>query len=147
MRMNLYMEEDRVLNHYRPWFFAAALYNLIWGFLNILFPEKIFDILNLPIPIDLVLWQLTGMFVLVYAPAYFWAGRHPFYHRHIILVAFIGKVIGPLGFGWGLYTGQLPSRFGWIILTNDLIWWPAFFFYFRDLVRITGNFWELVKGE
>lgn len=145
--MNSYLEKDQVLNHYRPWFFAAAFYNLVWGIVNILFPEKIFEILNLPTPSDLFLWQLTGMWVLVYAPAYYWAGRRPYYHRHIILIAFMGKLIGPLGFGWSVYTGQLPIRFGWIILTNDLVWWPILICYFKDTIRITDSFWDLLRGE
>ena len=43
-----------------------------------------------------------------------------------VLVGLLGKVLGPIGFLEAATTGALPWRFGWTILTNDLIWWPAF---------------------
>ena len=85
-------------------------------------------------PISLPIWQVVGMFVLVYAPAYWWAGRYPDRHYHLILVGLIGKVLGPIGFVWSIMTDQLPLSFGWVILTNDLIWLPSFFLYFKSIL-------------
>lgn len=131
-------EAERALHRYRPWFYAAAIYNLIWGCVNIFFPDLFFDALGMPRPNYPALWQVTGMFVLVYAPAYFWAARRPERHTGLILIALLGKVFGPLGFVWSAATGQLPLAFGWTILTNDLIWWPAFALYLRDAIRMRG---------
>lgn len=119
---------------FRYWFYAAAFYNLIWGLLNIIFPKIYFQWIGVDIPINLPVWQVVGMFVLVYAPAYWWAGNYPDRHYHLILVGLIGKILGPIGFIWSLMTGQLPLSFGWIILTNDLIWLPAFFLYFKRIL-------------
>jgi len=44
----------------------------------------------------------------------------------IVLVGLLGKVLGPIGFVQAAVAEQLPWRFGWTILSNDLVWWPAF---------------------
>lgn len=134
------------LSRYRYWFFAAAAYNLAWGALMVLFPTGFFLLVGMPEPNYLALWQVVGMFVLVYAPAYWWAGRYPERHAHLILIGALGKLLGPIGFGWSVATGALPPQFGWTILTNDLIWWPAFFLYLRDVAQQRGLV-NLLRGE
>ncbi len=138
---------DRTLVRYRPWFYAAALYNLLWGSVNILFPYLFFDLIGMPRPNYAALWRVVGMFVLVYVPAYWWAARYPGRHPHLILVGLFGKVLGPIGFVWAVGTQQLPLAFGWTILTNDLIWWPVFFAYLRDAARVAGGWKMLLRGE
>lgn len=135
------------LSRYRPWFYAAALYNLVWGAAAIIHPCLLFDILRIPPPRYLPLWQVVGMFVLVYAPAYAWAARRPFQHRHLILIGLLGKGLGPLGFLWAAARGALPPAFAWIILANDLIWWPAFFAFLRDSARAGGGWPALLRGD
>ncbi len=135
------------LGKYSPWLYAAALYNFIWGPVNILFPRFLFDLIGVPPPNVLPLWSVVGMFVLVYAPAYWWAARYPSRHTHLVLIGMLGKILGPLGFAWSALTGQLPLAFGWTILTNDLIWWPSFIFYLRDAAQQAGGWPAFLKGE
>ena len=139
--------DDDSLARYRPWFYAAALYNLVWGSMMVLFPQLFFRLIGMPLPNYPALWQVVGMFVLVYAPAYWWAARYPTPHRHLILIGVLGKLLGPLGFVWSVAGGQLPLAFGWTILTNDLIWWPAFGLYLRDAARLGGGWRALLRGE
>ena len=117
---------DEAFAAYRPWFYAAAAYNLIWGAVNVIAPSLFFDIIDAGEPNYLPIWQVVGMFVLVYAPAYWWAARRPARHRHLILIGLLGKILGPIGFVWAIANDDLPQAFGWTIITNDLIWWPAF---------------------
>ena len=135
------------LARYRPWCYAAAIYNLVWGVVAILFPAWLFRAIGIPEPNYPALWQVVGMFVLVYAPAYWWVGRFPTRHRHLILIALLGKVLGPLGFAWSAAAGQLPAAFGLTILTNDLIWWPAFALFLRDAAHVSGGWVPLLRGE
>ncbi len=137
------------LARYRPWFYAAALYNLAWGALAILFPQVFFRLAGLapPLAIANAFWQCIGMFVLVYAPAYWWAARRPDRHPHLIAIALLGKALGPLGFAWAASSGALPLAFGWTILTNDLLWWPAFGLYLRDAARLSGGWRALLRDE
>ena len=137
---------DTALVRYRPWFYAAALYNLVWGGVMILRPNFFFDLIGMSRPNYPALWQVTGMFVLVYAPAYWWAARSPYRHPQLILIGLLGKVLGPFGFLWSVSIGQLPLAFGWTILTNDLIWWPAFGLYLRDAAGVSGGWGKLLSG-
>jgi small multidrug resistance pump len=138
---------DESLARYRHWFYAAAIYNLLWGGLNVFFPHALFDLIGMERPSFTPIWQVVGMFVLVYAPAYWWAARHPARHRHLIAIGLLGKILGPIGFFWSAPTGQLPWSFAWVILTNDLIWWPAFFAYTIAVARRCGGFAALLRGE
>jgi hypothetical protein len=135
------------LIRYRPWFYAAAIYNLAWGTATILFPGLLFRLIEMEAPNYLSLWQVVGMFVLVYAPAYWWAGRFPERHPHLVLIGLVGKVLGPLGFAWSFAAGRLPVAFGLTILANDLVWWPAFILYLRDAARQRGGWLALLSGE
>lgn len=135
---------DTAFTRYRPWFYAAAIYNLVWGSINIFYPQLLFQLLDVPAPRILALWQVVGMFVLVYAPGYWWAARRPAQHRHIGL---LGKLLGPIGFAWALASNELPLAFGWTILTNDLIWWPAFGLYLRQVAHRCGGWKSLLNGD
>ena len=135
------------LSHYRPWFYAAAVYNLVWGAVAALFPNALFDLIGAARPNYEALWQVVGMFVLVYAPAYWWVGRFPSRHRHLIVIGLLGKLLGPIGFVWSAATGALPVLFGLTILTNDLMWWPAFGLYLRDAAKLSGGWLPLLRGE
>jgi len=140
-------DADSKLNRYRSWFYAAALYNSVWGVTVILFPNLLFDLIGMNRPIPQALWQVVGMLVLVYAPAYWWAARRPAYFRHLILIGFLGKVFGIVGYVVAVGTGRLPLSFGWVILLNDVIWIVPFATFLRDASRYHGGARALVLGE
>jgi len=135
------------LLRYRPWLYAACAYNLVWGSITVLFPRLLFDLLGIPAPALLPLWEVVGMFVLVYAPGYWWAARYPSRHAHLVLIGMLGKILGPIGFAWAALTGQLPLAFGWTIIFNDLIWWPVFALFLRDAARNSGGWPAFLQGR
>ena len=135
------------LDKYRYWFYAAAIYNLVWGTINVLFPDLFFNLINMPPPEYRPIWQVVGMFVLVYAPAYWWAGRYPEKYPHFILIGLLGKIFGPVGFVFSLFTNQLPLAFGSTLLFNDLIWWIPFGLYLRDAIKLRGGLMKFLLGE
>lgn len=116
---------DRLVKHSR-WLRAAAIYNVTWGIISILFPKRLFRILGTPPPRPTATWQAVGVLVAAYAPAYWWASKDPIGRAPVVAAALLGKTLGPIGFIWALASGKLPRRFGLTIVTNDLIWWPAF---------------------
>lgn len=122
-------------------FMAAAIYNFVWGAVAVLAPDAIFRLLNIPAPTDTALWQCIGMMVGVYALGYWLAARDPRRYGAFILIGLLGKVFGPLGFLMAAIQGDLPWRFGWVCLTNDLIWWIPF-----GLFLITWRREELAAG-
>jgi len=105
---------------------VAAVYNIVWGALVVLFPFAAFDFLQLPRPNYPEIWQCVGMIVGVYGLGYWLAARDPVAHWPIVLVGLLGKVLGPIGFLNAAIAGKLPWSFGWINVTNDLIWWVPF---------------------
>jgi len=109
-----------------PMLRAAAVYNLAFGALAVAFPQAWFAAAGMAPADHPWLWQCIGMIVGVYGVGYAIAARDPLRHWPIVLVGLLGKVFGPLGFLDAALRGDLPWRCGWLILTNDLIWWLPF---------------------
>lgn len=121
---------------YRPWMrtvlFAAAAYNLVWGFWVIARPLDMFQWTGIDTPIYAGIWQCVGMIVGVYGIGYAIAATNPLRHWPIVLVGFLGKVFGPIGMLQNVLMvpegtpGRLPASWLWLNLTNDLIWLVPF---------------------
>ncbi|MFM8539022.1 MAG: SelL-related redox protein [Planctomycetaceae bacterium] len=108
------------------WLVAAGIYNLAWGALTVLVPRWLFDLTGMEPPSYPFIWQCVGMIVGVYGIGYLAAARDPFRHWPIVLVGFLGKIFGPLGYVGGVLKGEVPPAFGVTLPTNDLIWWIPF---------------------
>lgn len=104
----------------------AAVYNLIFGFLTLLFPEATLTWAGMEAPRYPQIWQCLGMVIGVYGVGYWIAASDPIRHWPIVFVGFLGKIFGPIGFVWNAWMGVLPWSLGWMIITNDLIWWIPF---------------------
>ena len=113
-----------------PWMkhvlLAAAVYNVVWGCVVMAFPLVMFEWLNLEPPRYPQIWQCVGMIVGVYGVGYGIAAYNPNRHWPVVRVGLLGKVLGPVGFVWNAWHDQIPWAFGWINVTNDLIWWVPF---------------------
>lgn len=106
---------------------VAAIYNLAWGGLVVLFPNFLFHWAGMDLPNYPEIWQCVGMVVGVYGVGYAIAAGDPMRHWPIVLVGFLGKLLGPIGFLDAAWRGRLPWRAGWVNVFNDLIWWAPFF--------------------
>jgi small multidrug resistance pump len=118
----------------------AGVYNVIWGGFVILFPHLMFDWAGMERPNYLELWQCVGMIVGVYGVGYWIAATDPIKHFPIVLVGFLGKVFGPIGFAQALWSQKFSLGFGINILFNDVIWWIPFFLILREKWRRDGSF-------
>lgn len=116
---------------HEPWMtrvlLAAALYNVAFGALAIFFPDALFNWVGAQPPLYSELWQCVGMIVGVYGVGYGLAAIDAYRYWPVVLVGLLGKIFGPIGFVYALIKGTFPLGFGWVILTNDLIWWVPFF--------------------
>ena len=108
------------------WLYAAGIYNIAWGTWVVLFPLAFFQWAGMASPNYPEIWQCVGMVVGVYGVGYWIAARNPFRHWPVVLVGFLGKLLGPIGFVQAARQGSLPWRFGLLNLTNDLIWLAPF---------------------
>ena len=105
---------------------AAGIYNLAWGAVTVLMPSWLFTLTGMEQPNYPFIWQCVGMIVGVYGIGYLAAAADPIRHWPIILVGFLGKIFGPLGYCLGVLKGEVPAAFGVTLPTNDLIWWVPF---------------------
>ena len=112
----------------RQWLLAAGIYNLLWGAAVILAPDaplRLFGVEPL-VGTGRAIWQCLGMVIGVYGVGYLAASLNPVRHWPIVLVGFLGKIFGPIGFVWCASRGEIDWRFGLTIPTNDLLWWIPF---------------------
>ncbi|MEM9367054.1 MAG: SelL-related redox protein [Planctomycetota bacterium] len=130
---------------------AAATYNIVWGSWVILRPNDLFDWTGLDRPLYGGIWQCVGMIVGVYGIGYAIAASDPFRHWPVVLVGFLGKILGPIGMIQSVFfadsgaSGRFPPSWLWVNLTNDVIWWIPFgaclylaFKYHNDVARTAG---------
>ena len=100
----------------------AGIYNILFGLWVIGWPGAWFSLSGMEEPKYLFLWKCIGMIVGVYGVGYLVAASAPLRHWPIVLVGFLGKLFGPVGFVWAVSQGELPWQSAWMIILNDLIW-------------------------
>lgn len=118
------------MKRFQIWFYAAAIYNALWGAAVVLVPKYLSSLVGLHLAADILpLVQVIGMMVGVYAIGYYLLARDPRRYCGFIWVGLAGKTFGPIGFAYSAASGLLPWSFGWVCVFNDLIWWPAFWIF------------------
>lgn len=116
----------------RIWLRAAAIYNVLWGAAVVLFPNLLFTLCGMAPPNYPEIWQCVGMIVGVYGLGYWIAAGDSRRHWPIVLVGFLGKAFGPIGFAMSIIKGSLPPAFALTTVTNDLIWLIPFALILKD---------------
>jgi hypothetical protein len=119
----------------KKWMAAAGAYNLLWGLVFGLWPEMLFDWAGMARPNYPELFQCIAMIVGVYGVGYLAASTDPYRHWPVILVGFLGKLFGPIGFLQAALTGRMTWKFGVVNIFNDLIWLIPFFLILRGAWR------------
>ncbi|GGH02176.1 hypothetical protein [Mucilaginibacter phyllosphaerae] len=99
----------------------AAIYNIFWGIVISAWPQIIL-FGNPPTDFLLIILRCVGMLVGVYGIAYYFASKDPVAYWPLILVGFIGKVLGPIGSVYYIWLGKLAPAFFWVNVWNDMIW-------------------------
>ena len=127
-------------------FRIAAVYNISWGTAVVLFPNLFFELFQLP-PINYpFVMSGLGMCIGLYGYGYWVVANDLRRYPQIVVIGFLGKALGPIGWAWTVYTTGLPLRTMWTNVFNDFIWLPFFVAYFvwlrrtsRDLSRAVGR--------
>lgn len=114
---------------YRGWFYAAMIYNIVWGGAVCIFPRWCIELMGIGEMVSPPFLQVLGMVIGVFAYGYWLLARDPVRYCGLVWIAIAGKVLGPLGFLFYVLRGELPWSFGATIITNDLLWWPAFLLF------------------
>ena len=113
------------------WVFrAAAVYNILWGVIIILFPNFLFDLADMPRINYPFLMSGIGMFVGVYGYGYWAVAEDLRRYPQLVVIGFLGKTLGPIGWIYHVALGDIPVYTLWVNVFNDLIWLPFFVAYF-----------------
>jgi len=115
---------------FRNVFHVAAVYNIVWGAVVVLFPNLVFQIFGLP-PINYPFAMSgLGMCIGLYGYGYWAVAQDLRRYPQLVVIGFLGKVLGPIGWAHTVYTTDLPLRTMWVNVFNDFIWLPFFIAYF-----------------
>lgn len=106
----------------------AAFFSLFWGILITLIPNVILRFFEVEIPQGLEFWQLFGMLTAVAGVGYFIAAQDTGKYWPIVLIGFLGKVLGSIVFAKALITGSLPPLFSTILFLSTILWPVPFYF-------------------
>jgi small multidrug resistance pump len=130
----------------RRLFRAAALYNIAWGTTMVFYPNLMFDFfglrrLNYP-------FVMSGMALCIglFGYAYWVVAQDLRRYPQMVVIGFLGKTLGPIGWLWTVIAGVLPLRTMWINVFNDLVWLPFFIGYFVWYRRHRGALSGAVEG-
>jgi small multidrug resistance pump len=111
-------------------FRIAAVYNVAWGIVVILFPNALFDLAGIPRINYPFLMSGIGMFVGVYGYGYWVVANDLRRYPQLVVIGFLGKTLGPLGWIHTVAEGLIPPHTLLVNVFNDLIWLPFFVAYF-----------------
>jgi hypothetical protein len=110
-------------------FQLAAAYNVLWGATVIVFPNLLFSILHVP-PLNYpFLMSGIGMFVAVYGYGYWVVSRDLRRYPQLVVIGLLGKTLGPIGWAYTVWRGEIPARTLLINVFNDVLWLPLFVAY------------------
>lgn len=111
-------------------FRIAGIYNICWGMVIVLFPNLLFDLFQIPrINYPFVMAGL-GMCIGLYGYGYWVVAGDLARYPQLVVIGFLGKALGPIGWFWTVMTTDLPLRTMWTNVFNDFIWLPFFIAYF-----------------
>ena len=94
---------------HRVVFTAAGLYNIVWGLWSIADPQWLFRFTGMPPANHPAVFACLGMVVGLYGILYFEVARVPERGWLIAAVGLTGKVLGPAGMFWLIWTGAWPA--------------------------------------
>ena len=117
---------------HRGVFIAAGAYNIGWALYSILDPQWLFRFAGMPLLNHPAVFACLAMVIGLYGVLYLGVARRPEEGWLIVAVGLAGKVLGPIGMAWLIYTRAWPSSAMVLCLTNDLIWWIPFLLYLHD---------------
>ena len=111
-------------------FRVAAIYNVVWGVVIILLPNLPFDLCHLPRINYPFIMSGIGLFVGLYGYGYWVVAGDLRRYPQLVIIGFLGKTLGPIGWLWTVMTTAIPLRSMWLNVFNDFIWLPFFVAYF-----------------
>jgi hypothetical protein len=105
---------------------AAGLYHLVFAGWAIVWPCLWFDWIGIEHPNHPLMWQGVGLMMGVFGISMIVASKNPMQHWMIILTGLFKFTIGIIGFAASLFHNEIALRSAWMMVADDLVWWPFF---------------------
>ena len=86
---------------------TAGIYHIIWGLSVILFPTFYFDLIQIPHPNYIELWQWMGLFSSIFGIGFIIISNNPMHHWPLVFIGFSLKICSIIGFLIGYFKGHL----------------------------------------
>src|SRR5882672_11234196 len=123
----MWLQQERFL---KGIFRIAGVYNIFWGAAVALFPNFLFRLFGLPDINYPFIMSGLGMCIGLYGCGYWVVAGDLRRYPQLVVLGFLGKTLGPIGWFWTVVTAGLPLRTMWTNVFNDFIWLPFFVAYF-----------------
>jgi hypothetical protein len=123
----MWLQQERFL---KGIFRIAGVYNIFWGAAVALFPNFLFRLFGLPDINYPFIMSGLGMCIGLYGYGYWVVAGDLRRYPQLVVLGFLGKTLGPIGWFWTVLTAGLPLRTMWTNVFNDFIWLPFFVAYF-----------------
>jgi peroxiredoxin len=108
------------------WFKAAlvvaGIYHIFWGLSVVIFPLLWFNIDTLPNSSDVRIWQMLGLYEIVFGFGYLMASSNPLRHWRIVFLGLITKLFICLAFAYFHLQGDEPLMVYNLVLSNYVFW-------------------------
>jgi hypothetical protein len=116
-------------------FLLAGLYNIAWGLWLSVDPQWVFRFTGMPDANYPEVFACLAMVVGLYGVVYLEIARRPERGFMLALVGFVGKVLGPIGAIYLIYSGKWQPAAIVMNVTNDFVWLIPFGIYLYDAWR------------
>lgn len=102
--------------------YIAGIYHILWGFSVIFFPFFWFDLGSLSHPNYTQLWQIVGLYEIIFGFGFLMAASNPLRHWRVVLMGFITKISVTVGFVYFYLRGEEPFVIFNMVLSNHIFW-------------------------
>jgi len=102
--------------------YVAGIYHIFWGVSVVFFPCFWFDLGSLSHPNYTQLWQILGLYEIVFGFGFLMAASNPLRHWRVVFLGFITKFCVTAGFFYYYLKGEEPAVVFNMILSNHILW-------------------------
>ena len=115
--------------------YVAGVYHILWGISVLIFPNFWFDLGSLDHPNYTQLWQIVGLYEIIFGFGFIMAATNPLRHWRVVLMGFITKLSVVIGFTYFYLKGEEPFVVFNMVLSNHLFWLIPFLIILYNAYR------------
>lgn len=115
--------------------YIAGVYHVLWGASVVFYPCFWFDLGSLSHPNYVQLWQIVGLYEIVFGFGFLMAASNPLRHWRVVLMGFVTKLCVTVGFTYYYLKGVEPAVIFNMVLSNHIFWLIPFLIILYNAYR------------